>query len=300
LLVCVAGAVLASALAAQELEPRAYSPSPVGTNFLVVAYTHISGDIVFDPTVPITNASASLNGMAIGVGRTFGVFGRQCLFVTALPYSWGSAQGQVREVQGYVTRSGLIDLYSKLSFNLHGSPALSPREFASSRKRTWLMGASLSFKAPTGQYDGTKLINLGNNRWALKPEVGVSIPVKKLDVDFYVGTWFFTQNDQYYPGTSTRKQDPLTGLQAHVSYTVRRGLWLAVDSTWYAGGATSVNGGPATGRQQNSRLGGTVSLPIGKIQSVKVTYSTGATTRVGQDFNQLSVAWQVVWIKHKD
>jgi hypothetical protein len=26
---------------------------------------------------------------------------------------------------------------------------------------------------------------------------------------------------------------PLTALQAHVSYTIRRGLWAAFDSTWY-------------------------------------------------------------------
>ena len=36
---------------------------------------------------------------------------------------------------------------------------------------------SLTVNAPTGQYDGTKLINVGTNRWAFKPEVGLSHPV---------------------------------------------------------------------------------------------------------------------------
>jgi hypothetical protein len=37
-----------------------------------------------------------------------------------------------------------------------------------------LLGASLKIIAPTGQYDPTKLINWGINRWAIKPEFGYS------------------------------------------------------------------------------------------------------------------------------
>ena len=37
-----------------------------------------------------------------------------------------------------------------------------------------LLGASLRVIAPTDQYDATKIVNWGINRWALKPELGYS------------------------------------------------------------------------------------------------------------------------------
>lgn len=44
----------------QELEPRAYSPSPTGANFLVVGFGELSGSVLFDPTLRISNVSANL------------------------------------------------------------------------------------------------------------------------------------------------------------------------------------------------------------------------------------------------
>src|ERR1700722_13809238 len=83
--------IQASSMAAQDLEPRAYSLSPVGTTFAGVAFGRSSGDVAFDPTLPITNAKATLYSPALGVGQTFAVFGRQALFTASLPYAWGTA-----------------------------------------------------------------------------------------------------------------------------------------------------------------------------------------------------------------
>jgi hypothetical protein len=38
-------------------------------------------------------------------------------------------------------------------------------------------------------------------------------------------------------------------------------------------------------------------LPLGKRQSIKVGYSTGATTRIGGDFDTISIGWQMTWIR---
>ena len=42
----------------------------------------------------------------------------------------------------------------------------------------------------------------------------------------------------------------------------------------------------------NSRLGATVSFPMGKQQSFKVAYSSGVAVRTGTNFRTLSVGWQ--------
>ena len=245
-------AVLARSGSAQELEPRAYSASPVGVNFVVVGYSRSTGSVVIDPTLPVSDVSAHINGFSLGLGRTFGVMGRQGLLTAALPYAWGEAEGNVGEERQQVTRSGLSDLRAKVSLNLCGSRALSPEEFAKRHRERVLVGSSLTVTAPSGQYNSGKLINLGTNRWALKPEVGVSYAWQKFYFDLYLGGWFFVENSDFYPGGSTKQQDPLTALQAHVSYTIRRGMWLALDSTWYGGGAVSVDDGPSGSRVNNS------------------------------------------------
>jgi len=282
-------------LAAQDLEPRAYSASPVGTSFVGIAFGRSSGDIAFDPTLPITNAKATLYSPALGLGHTFGLFGRQSLLTVVLPYAWGNASGDVGNQQQSVRRSGMADVKTRFSINLWGNPAMTASEFAKRTHRTLIVGTSLTMASPSGQYDNTKLINIGTNRWSFKPEIGVSYPVKKVDLDLYAGAWFFTKNKSFYVGHSHRSQEPLTALQAHVSYTVRRGLWLAFDSTWYGGGASIVDGGSPSGRQGNTRLGGTVSLPLVKGQSLKVSFSSGVSGNIGSKFNTIAGGWQYVW-----
>jgi hypothetical protein len=284
---------------AQDLEPRAYSPSPVGVSFVGLAMGRSSGDIVFDPSLPIVDAQATLYSPVLGLGYSFGLFGRQALFTAALPYAWGDVSGMVGNDLQSAHRSGLADIRSRLAINLKGSPALNPAAFASRRGRPLILGASVAVISPSGQYDNTKLINLGSNRWAFKPEFGLSAPIKKLDLDLYAGAWFFAANSSFYTGTSFRSQAPLTAVQAHVSYTVRRGLWLAVNSTWYGGGATTLNHGTPMERENNSRLGATVSFPLAKNQSIKVTYSSGVSGRVGSNFNTIGAGWQYVWFKQR-
>jgi hypothetical protein len=282
--------------AAQDLEPRAYSPSPTGVSFAIVGFGRSSGDISFDPSVPITNASATLYSPLLGLGQTFGIFGRQALFTAILPYAWGNASGDVGNDQHSLYRSGIGDTKAKLSVILRGNPAMTPAEFAKRRHRSFIIGTSVTMNAPSGQYSSVKLINIGTNRWAFKPELGVSYPAKKFDLDLYGSAWLFVDNPAFYPGQNTKSQAPLTALQAHVSYTFRPHLWAAFDSTWYGGGATTISGGAPTDRQSNIRLGATLSLPITKNQSLKVAYSDGVSGRIGSAFTTISVGWQYAWI----
>jgi len=279
---------------AQDLEPRAYSPSPVGVNFLVAAFGRSTGSVITDPSLPISDVSAHINAFTVGYARSFAFFGRQATASAALPYAWGDAEGNVFEQRQRVTRSGLTDLKAKIAVNLYGSPALTPEEFAK-RTRGIIVGASFAISAPTGQYDQTKLVNLGTNRWAFKPEVGISVPWRRFDFDAYAGVIFFTENPNFFPGTATRTQDPLETVQLHIDYTFRPGLWLALDSTWYGGGAARVNDGPPGTRLSNSRVGATLSIPVARRQSVKLNYSTGASVRAGSNFDTYSAAWQILW-----
>jgi hypothetical protein len=281
--------------AAQELEPRAYSASPIGANFFVVGVGRSSGDVVFDPTVLLADVRADINAATVGAGRTFNLGGRLALATVASPYVWGTVAGKVAEQARSITRAGLGDTRLKVSVNLKGNPALRPAEFVKAPRRT-VVGASLTVAAPVGQYYNDKLINLGTHRWAFKPEAGLSHPIGRWQLDVAGGVWIFTSNDQFYPGGSTRAQDPLIAIQTHASYNVTRRAWAAVDATWYGGADVRVNDGPPLARQNNARLGGTLSLPIAASQSLKLAFSTGASTRTGSDFTTVAVAWQYLWL----
>jgi hypothetical protein len=276
----------------QQLEPRAYSVSPVGTNIIVVGYGRSTGDISFDPSLPITDASATINGAFAGYFRSLDFFGRSANVSVALPYAWGNLQGNVAGEFQQVRRSGLGDPSVRFALNLHGAPAMDLKKFSKYRQKT-VVGVSVVVVAPLGQYDPAKAINLSGNRWAFKPEVGISRAVRKLFLDFYLGAWLFTPNNNFQG--RTREQSPIASSQFHVSYNVKPKLWVAFDTTFYAGGRTTVNGVRSNDLQRNSRVGGTLSVKLDRRQSLKFAYSRGAFTNIGADFHAVSASYQYLW-----
>ena len=288
--------VTADTATAQDLEPRAYSAAPIGTNFIVVGGGRSTGGVLVDPAGPIQDVQATTNLATIGAGKTFSLFGRTALIVAAVPYAWANATGRVGENEASVSRSGLADPRVRFSVNLVGGRAMRIQEFARSTRKT-IVGVSLAFAPPFGQYDRSKLVNLGANRWSFKPEVGISHLInEKWTIDGYAGVLLFTTNEEYYPGSSVRTQDPIFALQGHVSYTLKPRLWIAFDATWYTGGTAVVDRAEQGNLQRNSRIGATASIPLTQQHSIKFAVSKGATTRIGSNFTTVSGAWQVTWI----
>ena len=279
---------------AQDLEPRAYSPSPIGTTFVVISATRSAGGVFTDPSVPITNVNATIGVLGLTAGHIFNLLGKQAQILGIVPVTWGEATGDVGEERREASRRGLADPRARLSVILRGSPAMSPAEFVKAPRRT-IVGVSLTVAPPLGQYDPAKLVNLGSNRWSFKPEVGVSYPAGRWTIDAYGALLLFTSNDSYFPGTSVREQAPIFALQSHLSYTFARRYWVAVNGTWYSGGRSSINGVEKEDLQRNTRLGATLAIPVGARQSIKFAYSTGATTRTGADFQTITAAWQMVF-----
>ena len=282
---------------AQDLDPRAYSPAPVGTNFVGITYGRTSGDVALDPTIPITDASANFNNTVLGYYHSFGLLGRQTTVAAGVPYVWGSGQGLVDGVPAHIYRSGLGDLRLRLAFFLVGSPAVGPQEFKKRQAKT-VVGTSLVIAAPLGQYDPKVLINIGANRWAFKPGLGITHTLGSWLLELDLGSWFFLQNSNFFRG-QVREQAPIGSVQAHVIYNFRPGLWLALDGTYYTGGRTHLNGVRGNDLQQNSRVGVTLAVPLNRWQSLKFLYDRGAVVRVGGKFTSFSATYQVRWQTRK-
>jgi hypothetical protein len=288
-------AAIAHTAAAQEMEPRAYSPAPIGTQFVLLSYGYQSGDVLLDSSLPLKDVSTSLNAASIGYGRTFNLLGRQANAAVLFPYLWGTARGTVFEDQVNVRRKGGGDIRIRFSTLFKGGEARNAKEFAQ-QKRSTIIGASISMVVPTGQYDPARLVNPGSNRWAFKPEIGVSKPRGRWTLEVMGGAWLFTSNKSFL-GNSRRAQNPMASFQGAVIYTLRPRMWVSGNATFYSGGSTVLNGTANEDRQRNARVGATFSYPLNQQQSVKVVWARGVTTRIGGNLNTIAVAWQYAWVK---
>jgi hypothetical protein len=190
------------------------------------------------------NADLQVHTTFLAYVRSLDVWGRSGKVDVVLPYAWlsGSAdvEGQPRERDV----SGLADPRLRFSVNLYGAPALSLQEFASYRQNL-IIGTSLQVSLPLGQYDADKLVNIGTNRCSFKPEIGLSKAVGPLTLELTTGATFYTDNYDFFGG-KTRAQAPIYSVQGHVSYSLGAGIWAALDSTYYTGGRTTVEGWRAT------------------------------------------------------
>ncbi len=285
--------LLSTQTSAQELEPRAYVPSPINLNVLFGALTFNTGDLAFDPAGPISDASANIGIGGFGYARSMDVFGRSANASIVLPYLKGNLEGLYLDEYQEVSRSGPGDPKLRFAINLYGAPAMDLEEFKAYKPK-WTVGTSLSVVVPLGQYDSSKLINIGANRWGFKPEIGIARTFGRWRIEGDVGVWVFTENDDFYGG-GFRSQEAIGSFQFHLIYSINPLMWIAYDANYYTGGRTSFGDGKNEDLQSNSRMGLTFSLPVNRQNTLKFSYSRGAFTTIGADFDSFGVAWTHIW-----
>jgi hypothetical protein len=250
--------------------------------------------VAVDPSLPIENSSATVYLETIAYSRALSAWGQSGIANLVLPYAQLAASGDVFGQPRSRSVSGPGDPALRVAMNLYGAPALSPKAFAAYQQQT-IVGASLLITAPLGQYDSSKLINIGTNRWSFKPEAGLSVASgPHWTLEAAAGATFYTDNNDFLRG-NTRSQKPLYALQGHLIYNVEPGFWLAADGTHYEGGRTTVNGKINNNLQQDTRWGLTVSKMVDTRNSIKLNYSDGLTARAGSNFKVISVVWQYAW-----
>jgi len=284
---------------AQDLAPRAYLITPLHSSAVNLTWSFYTGGLNLNGTIPITGATGTYSVPTISVYHAFGVFGRFANLTVGLPYGVGTFSGDVLGTNKSVYRSGLLDLTARASVNLVGGPAMQAEQFRKWRQKI-ILGASIKLLAPTGQYAGTKLVNWGINRWAVKPELGYSERWGHWILDGYTGVWFYTTNPTYYdiPQPVPQTESPIGSFEGHLSYSFKNPReWASLDGNFWWGGVTALSGiRNLETKQTSSRVGATLSLPVSKHQSVKISYSHGAYIRFGGDYNNVQVGWQYSWL----
>lgn len=280
---------------AQELEPRAYWVAPVNFNAVIVGYTYSSGDFVVDPSLPAPDVEARTQSLPFSYYRTLDFFGRSSNVIATLPFAWTHFEGAESGTATVRDISGLADASVRLAVNLVGGPTMTLPEFEAFRRAPKpIIGAGIRVQMPTGQYDSERLVNLGTNRWAFKPRVGLIIPTpRRWQFEFDLGMWFYTDNDNVMG--EVLEQSPLGTIEGHIVYRVRPGFWASFDITHWEGGELHLD--DAVSRSfSNTRLGGTLALPISGPHVLKFVGNVGVGTVRGNDFDTFSVAYNYGWL----
>ena len=277
----------------QDLEPRAYANVPKGINVLAVGYGYNKGNVLSDPSLPIKDFKINTQIVAVNYIRSFGLANKLARVQVTLPMA--DMQGRLllngEEVTG--SRTGLADMRIRFGVNLTGSPALERKDFRTYQQKA-IFGVSLVTSVPTGRYYDDKQINIGGNRWAFKPEVGISKRFQHVYAEAYVGTWFYTLNTDYYNGNEL-KQKPTMSFQAHASYYFKNQMWLGFNTNWYKVGEVAINDVYTSDTQKDWRVGATFSVPLTKSQSLRLQYHTGIYADLGLNYDSLTLAYQYVF-----
>jgi hypothetical protein len=297
LLACLAEAVLHVAQAwAQFTDPHSYDNTPVGINQLELSYAYVRSDTSIDTSLVITGAKLHLNQGIIDYTRYFGAFHRLMWAEATVPI--GGLTGSIpgTSIQGSITGAG--DSSYQVGMLLKGGPALSVTQFENYKPAT-IVGASLTITAPTGRYNPIKILNLGSERWFFKPEFALSHPFgpeQKWQFDGYINSYFYTNNTSYR-GTEILKQQPLPGVEGHISYSFNDNIWASLDTRYSFRGNTFVNGLDQDSGQRNFILGTEINVSINNRNSLLFEFGDALVHRNGPALVGFSVKYDYTWGK---
>ncbi len=281
---------------AQDLEPRRWTHLPIGTNVLGLNYGYSSGDLSLDPVLQVTDAKVEMQSFSVAYTRYFALTDRTARLDVVVPYQSGSWDGLLSGAPASVGRDGFADPVLRLSTLFVGAPALAGKDYAAYRAQHSVLtsvGAALELRLPLGQYKEDKLINLGQNRFAITPQLGLLHTVGEWSFELTASTYFFTDNDEFFNGNKLQ-QDPVYAGQAHVVKTFGQDWWIAAGTAYAWAGESKVNGVSMDDARSNLLSGASIGLRLDPSQSIRLGYiRTDSLNDLGSDTDSVSLGWSL-------
>jgi len=153
---------------------------------------------------------------------------------------------------------------------------------------------------PSGLYDSSQPINIGQNRWygcLIMPiiwQLGPWVPGRRTTLEFLPAVWLFGNNDNFVG--QTFKTDPMFQLDAHLTRDFTENFWGALDAAWYTGGQASVNGIEGK-RLNNLGFGFTLGYKINDNLNLTASYKSTVNDNAPEDLrmNSFMVSFVYGW-----
>jgi hypothetical protein len=267
-------------------------------NYVGVGYTYAHGDVSFDPVLELQDVTLDVQTIAAKYIRTFKLLDRSARIELTSPYQSARWKGLLQGEPNWRARDGFADPQLRFAVNLIGAPPLKGKAFADYRNThpvETTVGAGLTVGLPVGEYYPDKLLNLGENRFTFRPELGVEHRHGKWMAELTGTASFYTANDEFWDG-NTREQDPYFTAQGLLSYTFRPGLWVGAGIGYGFGGESSVNDVAKDDAKENFATGLVMGVPINRVLGMKFAYlNNQALASTGTDSDTISAAISMLW-----
>ena len=301
-LVLAAGAVCPPQASAQ-VPARFYWKSLSGATAVPVIVNSISGNTnPFDPAHIVSPGATIEATLAIGgYAHTFTLFDRSALAAVLLPM--GRIVGDVTTGVLSTTQSarGFGDPTFELDVNLIGPPAQTNLVDVLRYEPGFSLDVIVDLAVPVGEYDNSRSLNLGQNRWYGRVgapvvwQLGSWVPGRRTTLEFLPAVWLFGSNDDYVG--QTLKTDPKFQLDAHLTRDFTEHFWGALDAAWYYGGKSSIDG--VAGKTLNNvGVGLTLGYQINDNLQITVGYKTTVNDNDPGDLRMSSFMFTIVYGWH--
>ena len=237
---------------------RDYIPAPPGTLAIFAYYEHLSASNLY--------ANGNKASSNIDLTGNIGLF-RPVYFTQIGPFvidpqciiPFGSLNLDLNNGMPSSNSSGFGDPILLATIWFLNDP----------KSKTWL-GFTPYFYIPVGSYDNSKLVNLSENRWHFREELGFVkgweiIPEHPLYFELQVAGDFYTNNTDVLlnpatGATGSMSQSPGLTVESHLSYDVTKLFWASADYYYHYVGKQSVN---STTLANTGGPGSTVGLTLG-------------------------------------
>jgi len=261
--------IMSSTLLAQDLEPRRWTPLPAGTNILGVGYAYTSGDLGFDPLLELEDVDVKLDSLFVNYTRFFRLAGKLARFDALLPFHRSKWEGLLAGEEASAKRTGMGDPRFRLSINLLGAPT--PGTKAQRKPVNTVVGAAIAVTVPWGENYKDKLLNLGGNRYTIRPQIGVVHTRGPWSYELTGSIFFFTDNDSFFNGNKL-EQDPFYAVQGHIIRVFKPGVWGSLSAGYGKGAESTVNGVSKDDERDGYISALSFGFPITRNQGVKFSY----------------------------
>jgi len=277
-IVMAAGASLPMITGALSFDgARAYHLRPEGASDLSLTLTLMQSTGTADFGGGVETTDLGVGVLTPAYRHIFDVMGNAGTVLIGMPVgamSFSSSAGTI-DIQTDIAQG---DMFIGGVFGLVGMPALEVMDYVQHRPGFQASAAARLF-LPTGDYDPSRMVNLGGNRWSLEASLPMAYVLGDSMVDPNLTTFeirpvvqIFGDNDDPFVPASVTSQAPIFAVEGHATRNFGNSIWAAVDGYYQTGGETSWDGVPQGDGSQNFAVGATLGLVLSPSLAMRLSY----------------------------
>jgi hypothetical protein len=181
-----------------------------------------------------------------GYARTFSLWDRSAMLAFLAPMGRVSSDAAAGPFTVNQSARGFGDPMVEFDLNLVGPKAQKNIPDALRYEPGFSLDLLVDLTIPIGEYDSSKSLNLGQNRWygrvgfPIVWQLGPWVPGKRTTLEFLPAVWFYGNNGDFVG--KTLKTDPKFQMDAHLTRDFTDKFWGSLDAYYYNGGQSTING----------------------------------------------------------